>query len=315
MFIKFLVPFLFLSISCAEYVSDIESDNEPFNVLCIPGQSGVGSEDWYVKMVLGDTVRTTPLEKTYYTDDLGQGFCLRQLRKTMMVHKDKQFMIYATCQGTATAINYLALEDKGKQIKGLVLESMMISGNRAIQHWADKNGPSFKDLVSYLPKFVSPDIFEYILEFGYSLMLYWPAGKQPIKLIKQIPLDIPIIIIHSEKDTLTTYEDACAFYQALKAQGNTVYLITTNVFDHIRLLKHETEEKKIALKSILKKHNLLKHVNDVNDKLDAYCPQLPEYNTLYNDILLKEKKIEKLTYIYIALYACIIARVVLYYAF
>lgn len=311
-----LSTLFFLPLYPIEKSIDPENNDETVNIMSVPGKANVGSENWYIEHLYSpllpniNTMANANMP-CYLYGDIGQGVCIKQLRKAMAQHKDLSFVIHATCQGTATAVNYLALEDKGKQIKGLILESMLISGNRSFQHVLDKNPDVLMNMLTYIPKYIRcSQIMVNCVQFFFTFYaMYWPGGIQPIKLVKQIPLDVPIIIIHSKEDRFISYDDVCAFYHALKTNGNIVYLISLEGSFHIRLLKHAPEEKKMALKNILKKHLLLNNNSEKEElNLEAYSPEMKQFDNLYDDILLKEKKIERISHIVLTFYIFLLAR-------
>ncbi|MFC1841544.1 hypothetical protein ACFLYA_00565 [Candidatus Dependentiae bacterium] len=221
-------------------------------VFAIPGQNGLGSSPEYVKKCLGSnkiSVKKVKTPSKITEIDLGQKHCIKYLRNALASDKTNNVIIHATSQGTATALNYLATEDKGKKIKALILEAVLISGNDAIFHTLKGDLPCFE----YLP------FSYYFLPYCAKVQFpcYRPTGIQVIKTLKQIPTDIPIIIIHSQNDRQLSYKGALALYYGLRANGNNnVYLLSQDGRRHIEILDEKPEYQKIV-QSILKKHNVL----------------------------------------------------------
>jgi hypothetical protein len=141
---------------------------------------------------------------------------------------------------------------------------------------------------------------------------YWPAGKQAIKSIKNIPNNLPIIIIHSEEDTYTSYKDACAIYYGLRANGNeNVYLIPKSGSKHSYLIDADS---KYIIKNVLKKHGLIKdYVDAEEDNLNIFQPDPKPFRKTYNDLIYKEKNHERLGYILIIGTIYMICRVLIIY--
>lgn len=263
-----------------------EKDHPELLIYCVPGKNGLGSCPSYVEKILnqGNAVAVgTP----FVGADLGQEICINFLRDAISMN-NQECLVYATSQGTATALNYL-VQDQGKMIKGLVLESVLVSGNRAIEYAI--GGPLMP--LNFLTEFSS---FYYLIPYFAKLIFpfYCPGGMQPIKSIENIPTSIPIIIIHSEDDYQLSYDDAYALYSGLRLAGNeNVYLIIKEGSTHLHIIEHESERK--LIRSILKKHKLIKSL-DVQEDLDlsTYQPDYKRFEKLYFDILYKEKKHENL---------------------
>lgn len=120
------------------------SDQKAITVFAIPGQNGMGSESWYVKNVIGEFSRVISVNTPSLLLDLGQYFCQRHLDDalTNSPYPDDDAIIYATSQGTATALNYLARKPS-PNIKAVVLEAALASGNSAVYHTV--TGPAMGD--------------------------------------------------------------------------------------------------------------------------------------------------------------------------
>jgi hypothetical protein len=264
-------------------------DDTRLNVYAIPGQNGCGSAEDYVKNLLGeDHVNVASVSTPHILPDLGQGFCLQNLRTAIEDDPFRHAIIHATSQGTATAINYVAHEDKGRRIKALILESVIGSGNSAIEHTV--GGPlMLMDHITRLP--FSYYWLPYIAQIS-QMQAYLPFGKQPIKSLSKIPNNLPVIIAHSQEDMQLSYRDACALYCGLRLQGNdNAYLITKPDSRHIHILQGEADRE--IVQNILKKHKLMPGELDAT-KLDLSViqPDPMQYKKLYEDLLAKEKRHE-----------------------
>lgn len=152
---KLIMPTLTITLLCISNVlSSFAANNsaqaiQEYPVLCVPGQNELGSEHWYVMDQLGRTDATS-LHRADTPDtliDFGQRFCQRHLTHTFksqafttQLQESDGYIMHATSQGTQTSINWLANNpDKQTQLKALVLEAVMASGNSAIAHNAVDN--------------------------------------------------------------------------------------------------------------------------------------------------------------------------------
>jgi hypothetical protein len=302
----FLTLFLIASTTICNIFS-MEENRTPtnntqprLNVFAIRGQNGGGSEDWYVDKVLGhDKIKQIPVPNPSLLPDLGQGDCMRQFDKTLKKNSQATGIIHATSQGTATALNYVAEKDQGKQVKGMVLESSLASGNSAINHTV-KDGMGMPGLAK-LPFFYywAPYIAKVMFPF------YSPSGKQPIKSIAKIPKNMPIIFAHCTRDFQLSYDDSCALYYAARKNGNNnAYLMTKDKYAHVNILvDYSSSELRLdvndvkAIRSILKKHDLMNsELADPSLDLTPYQPDPEQFKKVHDDLVRKEKNHERLGY-------------------
>ncbi|MFC1870692.1 prolyl oligopeptidase family serine peptidase [Candidatus Dependentiae bacterium] len=280
---KLVVLFILMTFAVKGMADELSLHTECFSpvVYAIPGQNGLGSDKSYVEEIMGDNCEIIPVSTPTNLPDLGQSFCERHLDDALKIG-NKEGVIYATSQGTATALNYVASSNRANQIKALVLEAAMASGNSAIYHTVTgplmdmkivKNIPGSYYVLPYLANLVCPG--------------YRPAGKQAIKSIDNIPNDLPIIIIHSEGDKQLPFEGACALYNRLRKNGNeNVYLVRKEGAQHIRILNSDND--KSMVKRILKKH-LLRSGEDC-DNLSEFQPDPSRFGKEYQDLIAKERR-------------------------
>lgn len=276
-----------------------EKSNSELIVYAIPAYNADGGSSNYINNFLNQKTEVINVYTSPYIPDLGQDLCIGHLRTALETHKDKKnVIIHAVSQGTATALNYLAHEDKGKCIKALILESVLISGNSAIIHTLA--GPLGAEIITNLP--LAYYWLPYIAKIKFPF--YQPGGKQAIKSIKNLPTNIPIIIIHSKKDPQVSYNGACALYYALRAQGNnSVYLITKEGSRHMNLIDPFSD--KNLINEVLKDHKLIEdsgaydQQNIVNKAL--FQPDHSEFKKIYDDLILKERNHTYLGYVLLTL--------------
>lgn len=269
-------------------------------VYSIPGQNGLGSEPDYIQAILDGNSRN-PIEiiqvptPSGVRADLGQDNCIKHLANAIQKQKrtHQNAIIYATSQGTATAINYLADTkdtDPQNKIDGLVLEATLASGNSAVHHTVSGPLMGLSSLASipfsyYWMPYISKALFPF----------YWPGGKQPIKSIEKLPTTLPIIIAHSENDPQLSFNDACALYYRLRTTGNdNVYLIPFKGARHIQVMGPSEEHPALLLRAILAKHNLLQkekqHIPSV------FQPDPQQFKAQYDALIAREKWHNRLKY-------------------
>lgn len=225
--------------------------------------------------------------------DIGQSNCVSNLEKSIAPYlendKVENIVLYSECQGTATALNYVAKNPK--KIKALILEGVVGSGNRVI-HWRTKK---IIPKLGHLPgaEWSLPYVVKCLAMFCYS-----PSGHQPVMSLAKLPKDLPIVIIHSRHDNMTPYDDALALYYGLSQAGNEqVYLITTDEYAHIHLLKRDQDKEKLtALNQIYKKNKLpydrelLQQVGEISDAQlkEHFQPDFksfePQYKELFSNV-------------------------------
>lgn len=189
------------------------------HLLVIPGQNGLGGQN--IKTVLPYFKDKDHLihyvETPLWTPDLGQSRCVNYLKKTMScLENNTPVIIHASSQGTATAINYTA--EHPQQVRALILESILLSGNSAIEHTVKyctfPSATSLPGSYYWMP---------YVAKFQFPL--YSPAGNQAIFNADKLPIDLPIIIMHHTNDPQLSYKDAQALYAFLKQQKKITMFI------------------------------------------------------------------------------------------
>jgi hypothetical protein len=294
----------------------MEPENKT-HLLIIPGQNGLGGQN--VETVLPyfekNHQQAHTIETPLKLPDFGQNRCQNYLKdkinwlKENEVLRNNPLIIHASSQGTATAINYTAKNPKN--IKCLILESVMLSGNSAIEHTINTMMlPGVKSIpcdyygLPYLARCIYPS--------------YSPAGEQPIDNIEALPTALPIIILHDTQDFQLSFKDAQALYAYLTHVKNNknVYLFAraSENGDHVLLLTDHHTTAITAINTILKIHNLLpSHPNErlSLNALQAYQPKIKQkwldhfYNVRNKEATLKRIVNPTVTYstILIALYA------------
>ncbi len=262
----------------------------PLKVFVIPGQNGMGLDWSYVSQNTGVSAVNIHRVKTpinHQSIDLGQSCCMKELENSLK-NNDDEFIVYANSQGTATALNFFSKNPKhAVKCKGLVLESVLASGNSAIYHTITspllglpklKWVPGLYYLAPYLAKMI-------------AFPSYSPRGGQPIKSVADLNIDGPIIIAHSKKDPQLSYNDARAIYYALRKRGKDAYLIGREQIGHINILRDDDDN---IVKKILNYHGVTFEQNSIGEPdISKYQPNITDHKVAYDELMKKEQRIMK----------------------
>ncbi len=277
---KKMAQLLALSVTLCSSHNTLTMESQPnTHLLVIPGQNGMGGQNVdkvlpYFSQHNRKHLIPTPLQKP----DFGQTTCQNYLKEALDILKDAgvirnndHLILHGSSQGTATTINYAA--NNPTNIKALILESVMLTGNSAIFHTVDNMMiPESCDL---------PDSSYYTLPYTAKVMYsnYSPTGEQPINNIDKLPNDLPIIILHDTQDFQLSFKDAQALYAYLTSvrKNENVYLFAqeSQRGEHINLLKKNNEQEISAINTILILHNLLPFGrNQKIINLEKYQPEV-----------------------------------------
>ncbi len=256
--------------------SSERADNREFYSVILPGQNGGGGESYKNNLIVNSNYRKYEYPEEYFQIDLGQGNCVKhfadQLQKDQNLN-NKNIVGCGISQGTATWVHLLAGSEVSEEFKGnvkmLVLESVLGTGNSAITHTVLRGLPS----MTYVP------FSRFWLPVGAKLFFptYNPLGMQAISSAKKLPKDLPIIIMHDKNDFQLWINDARKFYCAVKESGNdSVYLLETSHSlkgVHLNILnsepRRERERKIRAIQAIYKKHGVPYDIASLKRKEDA----------------------------------------------
>jgi|GEM_PF-3942705 len=255
----------------------------PLAVAVIPGISG---GDFFADTVhnhINYDVMPYPVPTPIYAIDLGQRFCQRHLENTLKKITDP-FIIDASSQGTATALNYLAKNpDIAERTQALILTGTLASGNSGILQELT-NWP-FLSFMADLP--FSYYFVPYITKLLPPFWTYSPSGQQAIDAVENIRKSkIPIILVHGMDDPEVSSNDSRALYYKLRENENKyVYLILVNTKQHVGILYHNTQARK-AVQSILQHHKLI-DTSDSNNVMD-YQPDHVQFKQYYDALRYKE---------------------------
>lgn len=295
--------FIFISITMLLNLCASETPKK-LTIYSIPGQNWGGSGSPYIDQILMNCHPIdVPEDKRlnvvsvatprFPHIDLGQDQCIKLLEQAIEQNPSDNGLIYATSQGTATALNYLGHAKSHDHIKALVLEATLASGNSAIRHtMRNLRGLKKYGWVTDLPA------ADYWNPYAAKAIFprYWPGGKQAIKSIEHIVnTDKPIVIIHSKGDTQLSYSDACALYYGLRKNGNkNTYFISCEGPDHLYILQSNYFFKP-ALTTILAKHGILPNSRQ-DVELAPYQPDPEQFRKQYEELRAKEAKHEFVKY-------------------
>jgi hypothetical protein len=285
--------FLFITLTSV-YAIAMEPEAQT-HLLVIPGQNGMGGQntDMVLPYFACNKNNKTYIETPLVRPDFGQDKCQSFVDEVINRLEGNHFIIHASSQGTATALNYTAKNPQ--RIKALILESVMLTGNSAIFHTVDNvMMPQQCDL---------PDSSYYVLPSTAKVVYpdYAPTGEQPINNIDTLSTDLPIIILHDDQDFQLNFKDAQALYAYLThtKKNKNVYLFAqeSEKGQHINLLKKYNTEEISAINTILMLHNLLpSDRNQTTIDLKKYQPEVQqEWLDHFANLRNKEQNLECLS--------------------
>jgi hypothetical protein len=263
----------------------LHAAEEKLTIVAIPGQNGWGSSNQEIYRLFGDNqVNIIRVPTPTLAMDFGQYFCQKHLERKI---PNGPYIIHATSQGTATALNFLANHpEEKKKVKALILNAVMASGNSAIHHSALGSDQKHDD--SSLPYYMLP----YVAKLLPGYLTYWPSGQQAIDAAGILSVDkqfadMPIIIGHSKRDPQLPYDDAGALFFRLSLGSEHVYLVSKERPLHVGVL--DDEESRCIVQSILHKHGLYKCDNKERiGNLSPYQPEYMQFKKAYDRLVNKE---------------------------
>lgn len=124
-----------------------------FHSIILPGQNGLGGEKALQYNIVNSSYSKYETLTNQFKIDMGQGNCIKDFQQQLdndEQAKNKECLLYGISQGTATLTNWLAQQpqEKQKQVKALILESVLGHGDNAILHTTEK---MVSDKATYLP--------------------------------------------------------------------------------------------------------------------------------------------------------------------
>lgn len=264
----------------------METTNNNIVVYSIPGQNGMGGDPDYIQWLFdSQDIPIVQVPTPTFLIDLGQSFCQKHLTEAI-AQENRDIIIHATSQGTATVLNYLS-KRANEKIKLLILESPLASGNQAIYHTATHELMPQFNFIKHIPGAY------YIAPYIGAIMCpgYLPIGQQPIFSIQKntFPKNIPIVIVHSKDDPQLAFSGACALYYGLKSRRSNIYFIPLEGEEHVNLIQNNNQN--IALQKIINKHLptlKLDIENNADNDLSKYTPEVNTYKTDYENLIKKE---------------------------
>ncbi len=298
---KKITHILTLTIVACNTTLTMEKEQKP-HILVIPEYDGCNNLNKkgtlsYIETILPYFAKNQTsmhyIETPEKLSDFGQNKCQEHLEKKINWCKKNKtlrdtdpLIIYGSFQGSATAINYTAKNPKN--IKALILESIILTGNSFIENtFVDDTSHSLSDdPISYAVgnccRFTSAGYYLLPQLVRTHFWHYSPTGEQPIDNINDLPNDLPIIILHNTK---LSCKDAQALYAFLTVtkQNPNVYLVNQKNINDITVIN-----------TILKLHYLLPtnylEKSLTLEELKEYQPKIQqEWFDRLNVVLKKEK--------------------------
>ena len=260
------------------------AQNSRTHYVVLPAQNGGGGERYVKDRVLNTAIKdnkelwiyfgrkvlddTTTVNKYDYLTqwsrvDLGQGNCvnhfLEQFQQDEDVNKCDNIVMTGMAQGTATILNSLKkIPAKNLQkIKLILLESVLGTPNSAIIHTCYA---CISSKLTYIPfsRAWIPAIGKILFP---SFNPLW--GATSLKSAKNVPDNVPVVIMHDTKDFQLSINDSRRLYLELIKNNKEAYLFETvsSRGSHLNILseikdKTEALEYKAALQQIYKNNNL-----------------------------------------------------------
>ncbi len=166
-----------------------------------------------------------------------------------IIEQDEKTILFGVSRGAATVINYAATVGiKAKNnIPAIILESPFDHIKSIVRNKLQSSKLDYDSSVS-LGTLVVKALYP-----GYNR-----KGIHPIDVVAQLPRDIPIIFIHSQKDSLIPIESSLRLYKKLVEAGHQhAYFIETKHGAHANILwsRHGYKYKN-SVHAILKKYGL-----------------------------------------------------------
>jgi len=290
--------YIILSLLLLNILNGMELDNQEqsLKVFVIPGITNEKLKQDYVSKNTGispEKIHRVETPMSNWSIDLGQSGCMKKLKDTLQSNKN-EFILYAGSQGTGTALNFFSKNSKyAGKCKGMVLEAILGSGNSAIYHTA--TGPLAEETVEpHLGAFLSsklkwvPGLY-YLGPYLAKIVLfhsYSPGGDQPIKLVENLNIDGPIIIVHSEQDQVLSHEDARAIYYALTQKKDNVYFISKEGSEHVEIITPSDT----FVQNILSHHNIIPKKESIDrSNIHCYQPDPEDHKAAYDELIAKEQ--------------------------
>lgn len=268
-------------------------------LVIVPGQNGdIGNSAEYFSRWLQKDSNKLLYASTPQVGDFGQAKCMQDLHNVIsknanIITENMEYILFPTSQGTSTVVNLFNNQSvEVKNPKALLLHSVMLSGNSAIYHTVTN---LILPLAAYFP--LSYYWMPYLARVGYQS--YCPGGEQPIFNVKNIPTDLPIIILHCTNDKLLSFTDAQGLYAALWKNGNkNVYFFEMpNSDGHVNhFVKFNYQTTKDIL-TILKNHKIIERKDDdlhdsLDDEIALRQPEVKqEWLDHFNNVLKRENRI------------------------
>lgn len=231
--------------------------SQPYCVVVVPGQNGVGTDTGYVQRRFEPVLTNADLYSRDQTAlrsivragiptqrheiDFGQDRCKALLTEAMQVGgADLPVVLYGNSQGTSTILQWLSDQSVDEQLRKrvvlVVLEAVMASGNSAIWHtihnWCIK-----ESFLRRAAELLCLDALVCVAVSWFVFRSYRAGDKQAVQCAESFPRHVPVILTHSRQDTNLCYNDACAIHYLMKRklQHPHVYLCTRMDEQHINL--------------------------------------------------------------------------------
>ena len=186
--------------------------------------------------------------------DLGQEADLAELHKAYLKTREEfvgyDIVFICVSRGASAALNFVA-KYKPVGVKALILESPFDHPKSIIKRLL-KNY-----YVSWIPGLKGIGLS--IMQKNFPKINFSKQGIFPRDMVKQLPNDLPIMLIHSKKDALIPVESSQRIYKLLVQSGHpNTKLVILDEGSHANILwDKNSNEYRQEVRHFLQKHNLI----------------------------------------------------------
>ncbi|MDR3646993.1 MAG: prolyl oligopeptidase family serine peptidase [Candidatus Babeliales bacterium] len=201
----------------------------------------------------------TDISKINFGQDLDIAIFKQNYQKHLLGLNDnyqdynKQIVLYGFSRGAATVFSFMSLH-KPKEVCALICEGMFDSIPNILKH---RFPNTYKVMLNFLEKFTH----------------FKTEAISPISAIKDISLDLPILLITSYADYIVSHECVLNLYKSLRELGHAkVHILILQKPGHLKYVFHNQDDKDMyeqTVHAFYKKYNL-PYIEDLAIKGEQY---------------------------------------------
>jgi fermentation-respiration switch protein FrsA (DUF1100 family) len=186
---------------------------------------------------------------------IGQEDDIKRLADQIKRVIDKDLVLFGESRGSSAIINYLGSASYSKNIKAVVVDSPFDTMQNVLFHRLNR---------FYLDKIISPATVEKYLP--YIVTQYKVDGLLPIKSIKNVPNNLPILFICSKEDKVVPHTSSIELYKKLRAQGHDkAHILIVDHGAHAWLMTGKSKEVYLNVVHAFYKKYGIEHNSDYAD--------------------------------------------------